>query len=287
MTGSLAFVVDPWNAFITQIATEVLGNVTAPEAVVTQVAAEILGNVTAPEAIVTQIAIEILREFQCESAPANLRCTQIPIEAAYDYGIMRPFIKSGGRGLADAATDSDDLTWRLGRTTVTLGDALNDMGGRLMDPHHVRWPVPELKISHPRGHPDLQRVDRSFPGRGVVCLGVAGAVLLPADRPADSPRADVLGGRRGGSDLLATPRAAAGRRPLGWNAAVQPAGRPVGPQEARDTFLLETGIVQTISQLPVSPFPSDSAVDLPEEIINLRRLGWLTADGIHDAPSEG
>jgi hypothetical protein len=97
VTGSLAFVVDPWNAFITQIATEVLGNVTAPEAVVTQVAAEILGNVTAPEAIVTQIAIEILREFQCESAPANLRCTQIPIEAAYDYGIMRPFIKSGGR----------------------------------------------------------------------------------------------------------------------------------------------------------------------------------------------
>ncbi len=82
---------------VPQIPVEILGDVLAPDAVVTQVSPEILGNILAPAAIVTQIAVEILREFQCASSPQPLRCTQIPIEAAYDYGIVRPFIKSGGR----------------------------------------------------------------------------------------------------------------------------------------------------------------------------------------------
>ncbi len=97
LTGVLTQVADPWDSEITQIATEVTGNVLVPEAVVTQIAAEVLGNILDPEAVVTQIAVEICRSFQCVSAPVALRCTQIPIEAAYDYGVLLPFIKSGGR----------------------------------------------------------------------------------------------------------------------------------------------------------------------------------------------
>lgn len=88
---------DPWDAMLTQIPIEVLGNILDPEAVVTQIAPEVLGNILDPHAIVTQVAIEILRSFQCVATPVNLRCTQIPLLAAYDYGVTRPFIKSGGR----------------------------------------------------------------------------------------------------------------------------------------------------------------------------------------------
>jgi hypothetical protein len=165
-------------------------------------------------------------------------------------------------------------------TTVTLGDALNDMGGRLMDPHHVRWPVPELKIYIREAIRTYNALTGHFRDEAsFVSASPEPFYYLPTVLPTLREQTFSVGDAVDQIcwQLLEPP-------PVGglWVGTLQYNLQDVlsALQEARDTFLLETGIVQTISQLPVSPFPSDGAVDLPEEIINLRRLGWLTADGI-------
>lgn len=165
-------------------------------------------------------------------------------------------------------------------TTVTLADALGDMGSRLYDPNHVRWPEAELTIYIQQALRTYNALTNHFREETTFTSTVGEAfydlpTICPSLRAQTYSVAEAV--EQIAWQLMEPP-------PQGnsWVGTLQFNLTDIlqAVQQARDTFLLETGVVITHSLLSV-PTPSASgSVDLPESIINLRRLAWRTDDGL-------
>ncbi len=165
-------------------------------------------------------------------------------------------------------------------TTITLADAWDDMGSRLYDPNHVRWPEQELTIYIQQALRTYNALTNHFREETTFTSTVGEAFY---DLPTICP-----------SLRAQTYTVAEAVEQIAWQLMEPiPQGNSwVGTlqynltdilqslQQARDTFLLQTGIVITRSLLSVASPAADGEVDLPEDIINLRRLAWKTDNGI-------
>lgn len=165
-------------------------------------------------------------------------------------------------------------------TTFTLADAWDDMGSRLADPDHVRWPTAELTIyvqqalrtynaftNHFREAADFQTASpQAFYDLPTIAPALRGFTYTVAAAVQQISR-----------QLLEVP-------PSGstWNGTDQFSLADITQalQQARDTFLLETGVIVTRSTMAMAPIPVSNVVDLDEIIFNLRRLAWVNQDGI-------
>lgn len=165
-------------------------------------------------------------------------------------------------------------------TSFTLADALGDMGERLYDPNHIHWVDAELTIYIQEAIRTFNALTNHFREEGSFSSTVNQAFYdLPTVLP--TLRAQTFTTLRAVNQicyqLLEPP-------PVGnlWVGTEQYSLADIlsALQQARDTFLLETGIVITESSVAVDPFPSDGQVDLNDSIINLRRLSWRQGNGI-------
>lgn len=166
-------------------------------------------------------------------------------------------------------------------TTITLADALNDMGSRLYDPNHVRWPVDEVILYIQQALRTYNALTNHFRAETTFQSTVNEALY---DLPTVAPdlRAQTYSVQTAVQEMAAmlmeppvVGNVWSGTKQFNLTDMLQ------ALQQARDTFLLETGIVQTRSLLAVpTPGNNGGQVNLPETIINLRRLAWKTGDGI-------
>lgn len=165
-------------------------------------------------------------------------------------------------------------------TTTTLGDAIGEMGSRLADPLHVRWTEAELTFyirdalrtfnaltnhfrdsatfstTNKQAFYDLATVAPGLRAMTVTTTEIVDQILYMLMEPALNGTTWMGTAQYSLSDVLSA------------------------IQQARDTFLLETGVVVTSSVLPVDPIPADGVLDLEESIINVRRVAWGAAGGI-------
>lgn len=164
-------------------------------------------------------------------------------------------------------------------TAFTLADALSDMGSRLADPMHVRWPEAELTIyvreairtynaltNHYRDTASFTTTNK----QAFYDLGTVAPTLRAMTVTVKDAVDRILW------SLLEPPL-----NGLLWTGTQQYSLDDVlgAIQQARDTFLMETGIVVTHSTVSVSA-PADGVVDLDETIVALRRAAWTTPTGI-------
>lgn len=164
--------------------------------------------------------------------------------------------------------------------TVTLNDAIEDLGSRLYDPEHVRWTVAELTVYVQQALRTYNAWTNHFRSEASFSCATPEAFYdLPTVLPTLRAQNYTVGNAvtQICYHLLEPP-------PVGglWVGTAQFSLEDIlsAIQQARDTFLLETGVVQTHSMLSASPFPTGGIVDLPETVINVRRLGWTLANGI-------
>lgn len=165
-------------------------------------------------------------------------------------------------------------------TTTTLGDALADLGNRLMDPNHVRWPAEELILYVQQGLRTYNALTNHFRETASFVSTVNQAfydlpTVLPTLRAQDYTVSEAI--TQIAYMLLEPP-------PVGnfWSGTLQYSLSDLmsALQQARDTFLMETGIVQTRSVMVIDPTPGDGLIDLSENVVNVRRLAWRTDDGV-------
>lgn len=164
--------------------------------------------------------------------------------------------------------------------TTTLQDAWTKLGRNLFDPGHVRWSTDELTLCVQQALRTYNALTNHFRAEAAFSSASPEAfydlpTVLPTLRAQDYTVREAV-------DLLCLQLLEPVPQGGLWVGTEQFSLQDVldALQQARDTFLLETGIVQTHSVLTVDPAPVDGLVNLPEEIIALRRLGWKTADGI-------
>lgn len=164
-------------------------------------------------------------------------------------------------------------------TIPTLATAIEDMGGRLYDPDHIHWSEAELTLY-------IQEAIRTYNALTNHYRIRTTFTVTPNEPFYDLPttvptyRANTITVSQVITQiaymLLEPP-------PTGtfWRGTEQYSLEDIRDalQQARDTFLLETGVIVTRSQPVVTPAPSDGRVDLDEVIINLRRLAWKTSNG--------
>lgn len=165
-------------------------------------------------------------------------------------------------------------------TTVTLNDAVEDMGSRLYDPDHVRWSVEELTIYIQQALRTYNAWTNHFRSEASFsCTSPTAFYDLPTVLPSLRAQTYTIGDAVNQLCYhLLEPIPVGGL----WVGTAQFSLDDIlgALQQARDTFILETGVVQTHSTLSASPFPAYGIVNLPETVINVRRLGWALANGI-------
>ena len=165
-------------------------------------------------------------------------------------------------------------------TTISLSAALGEMGRRLYDPDHVRWPADELTVhiqqalrtynaltNHFRAKTTFQTtLAEPFYDLQTVCANLRGFTYTTQQAVAELAR-HLMEPAPDGNLWIGTEQ---------YNLA----DLVDALQTARDTFLLETGVIVTRSLLSVPAPAADGRVSLSEAIINLRRLAWKTGNGI-------
>lgn len=164
--------------------------------------------------------------------------------------------------------------------TTTLGDAIGEMGSRLSDPVHVRWTEVELTYYIREAIRTFNALTNHF--RASVDFSTTNkqafyelATVAPGLRAMTVTTQEVV------NQILYTLM----EPPLNgttWMGTAQYALNDVlsAMQQARDTFLFETGVVVSSSTMDIDPAPSDGVIDLDESVINVRRLAWEAAGGI-------
>ena len=166
-------------------------------------------------------------------------------------------------------------------TTITLADAWADMGSRLYDPNHVRWPERELTIYVQQALRTFNALTNHFRAETTFTSTVGEAfydlpTIIPSLRAQTYTVAEAV--EQICWQLMEPP-------PQGnsWVGTLQFNLDDIlqALQQARDTFLLQSGVVVTRSLLSVPTPAGTGLVDLPEDIINLRRLAWKTNDGFY------
>lgn len=165
-------------------------------------------------------------------------------------------------------------------TTTTLSDAWGLMGSRLYDPDHVRWPTDELTIHIQQALRTFNALTNHFRA-GTTFQTTVNEAFYDLPTIAPSLRAQTYTVTQAVEQIawqLMEPP------PQGntWVGTLQFNLTDIlqALQQARDAFLLETGVVITHSLLSVPAPAGTGLVDLPEAIVNLRRLAWKTDDGI-------
>lgn len=165
-------------------------------------------------------------------------------------------------------------------TQQTLGDAWADLGNRLFDPTHVRWVTEELTIYVQQALRTYNALTNHFRAEGSFQSASPEAFYdLPTVMPSFRAQSySLIDAVNQVCYHLLEPVPVMGA----WAGTEQYSLGDIltAIQQSRDQFLLETGIVQTRSQLTVDPVPSNNQLNLEQEIINLRRLSWKTANGI-------
>ena len=165
-------------------------------------------------------------------------------------------------------------------TTVTLNDAIEDMGSRLYDPGHVHWTVAELTVYIQEALRTYNALTNHFRDQASFSSASPEAFYdLPTVLPTLRAQTYTVGDAVNQLCYhLLEPIPNAGL----WVGTEQFSLQDLlsALQEARDTFLFETGIVQTKAILSADPFPASGILELPEDVIAMRRLGWRTSDGI-------
>lgn len=165
-------------------------------------------------------------------------------------------------------------------TQFTLADAYADLGRRLFDPEHVRWTTPELTLYVQQALRTFNALTNHYRSEATFQTDVNQPFYdLPTVLPA--LRAQTYTVRSLIDQIcyhLLEPVPTGGL----WRGTEQYSLEDIlsAVRTARDSFLRDTGIVQAFSTLAVNPFPSTGIVELEEEIINVRRLAWQTANGI-------
>lgn len=165
-------------------------------------------------------------------------------------------------------------------TTTTLADAWADMGSRLDDPSHVRWPTDELTIY-------IQQAIRTY---NALTNHFREATTFTASNPDlfwDLPTiAPTLRGQTVTVADAVNQIAVQLLEPLPtgstWNGTAQFSFDDIlqALQQARDTFLFDTGVIVTRTEIAVPAPAGTGLVALPEAIIKLRRCAWKTADNV-------
>ena len=164
-------------------------------------------------------------------------------------------------------------------TAFTLADALVDMGSRLYDPLHVRWTEPELTIYIQQAIRTFNALTNHF--RDVATFDTVNkqafyniATVAPSLREQTITINDVVDQI---CYQLLEPVPVGGL----WAGTEQYNLEDIlsAIQQARDTFLLETGVIVTHRVLAVPSAPTAGKVSLPESVINIRRMAWTTANG--------
>jgi hypothetical protein len=169
-------------------------------------------------------------------------------------------------------------------TDFTLADAFDDMGSRLYDPNHVRWTEPELTLYIQQALRTYNALTNHFRDQVIFQSTLAQAfydlpTIAPSLRAQTYSVSDAV--NQIAYQLMEPP-------PQGnsWVGTLQYSLADIlqALQQARDTFLLETGILLTRSTINTATvFPQQlSSINLPEEIVNLRRLSWSTPNGIQN-----
>ena len=165
-------------------------------------------------------------------------------------------------------------------TTITLNDALEDLGRALYDPDHVRWPAAELTHYIQQALRTYNALTNHFRATTTFQTTVGEAFYdLPTVAPSLRANTYLV------SEAVAQIAWQLMEPPLVgnlWTGTLQFSLTDVlsALEEARDAFLLETGVILTHSLLAVPGPAGTGLVDLPEEIVNLRRVAWKTGDGI-------
>lgn len=162
--------------------------------------------------------------------------------------------------------------------SFTLADALSDMGSRLFDPLHVRWPEAELTIYIQQAIRTYNAFTNHFRDDATFTTTNKQA-FYDLDTVAPALRAMTYTVKNAVNEilyhLLEPPL-----QGLLWTGTQQYSLDDVlsALQQARDTFLLETGLVVSRSTQAVGASAS-GVVDLDETIIAVRRAAW-TVTGI-------
>ncbi len=165
-------------------------------------------------------------------------------------------------------------------TAYTLADALSDMGSRLFDPMHVRWPEAELTIyiqqairtynaftNHFRDSADFDTVNKQAFYNLADVVPSLRAMTVTTQEVVDQILYMLLEPPLNGPAWMGT-------------AQYSLADVLSAIQQARDTFLLETGLVVTQAVQGVNPVPSSGVIDLNETTIAVRRAAWGAPGGI-------
>lgn len=158
-------------------------------------------------------------------------------------------------------------------TTFSLSDAWADLGSRLADPNHARWPTAELTIYVQQALRTYNALTNHFRTSVNFNTTVAQAFYVLQD---------IAVAERGFTYTVAAAVQQIARQlmetpPTGstWNGTEQFNLSDITQalQQARDSFLLETGVIVNRSELAVGA-SATGVIDLAETIFNLRRLAW-------------
>jgi len=165
-------------------------------------------------------------------------------------------------------------------TATTLTQALALLGGRLMDPTFVRWTEAELTIYLQQALRTWNALTGFYRERESFTTTVNEPIydlptVLPTLLAQTYTDADAI--TQMAYHILEPPPVAGVWVGTGQFTVAQVAA---AVRYARDRFLLETGAVLVDSLLPVDPVPATGRIELDEDIANLRRAVWTTADGI-------
>ena len=163
-------------------------------------------------------------------------------------------------------------------TAFTLADAINDMGSRLYDPQHIRWSESELTVY-------IQQAIRTYnaftnhyrtsvefetePGQTFYDLGT----VAPDERGLSYTVREAV-------DQLLWHLLEPPLNGTLWTGTEQYSIDDVlsALQQARDTFLMETGAVITSSS-QVVPASATGVVSIAEDIVAVRRASWTLPSG--------
>jgi hypothetical protein len=165
-------------------------------------------------------------------------------------------------------------------TTTTLSAALAEMGSRLYDPAHIRWTTPELTIYIQQAIRTFSALTNHFRDQATFAttnkqafydLGTVVPTLRAQTYTVQAALTQLA------YMLLEPP-------PVGnvWSGTAQYSlGDLVSAlQQARDTFLLETGIVVSQHTVSVDQAVTTGRIDLDQTIMNVRRAQFVDATGI-------
>lgn len=165
-------------------------------------------------------------------------------------------------------------------TSTTLSQARTILAGRLMDPTFVRWTEAEWTIYVQQALRTWNALTGFYREQGSFTTTVHEPFYdLPTTLPllrAQSYTDEQAISQIAYHLLEAQPSGAT------WNGSQQFTIQQVADavRLARDRFLIETAAVITKADQAVDPVPSSGRINLTEDMINLRRAAWRTADGI-------